>query len=41
MADKALDTLKDQMSPDNQEWVEQLPKERQRELLKEWQSPGW
>ena len=40
MADKALETLKEQMSPDNQKWVEQLPKERQREFLKEWQNEG-
>jgi len=40
MADKALDTLKGQMSPDNQKWVDQLPQERQQELLKEWQDQG-
>jgi flagellar hook assembly protein FlgD len=40
MADNLLDSMMEQISPDNRTWVKRLPKEKQREILKEWQDEG-
>ncbi|WP_327238350.1 hypothetical protein OG349_34465 [Streptomyces sp. NBC_01317] len=40
MAMEALSKLMDQISPDHQDWVNSLPRERQLELLKMWENHG-
>lgn len=40
MAIKSLDKLLEQISPANQEWVRKQPREKQLELLKEWENHG-